>query len=175
MKNRLIERLSRDIKGLVLQELRLLRLKQTISPEILINEISRSIEDTKARIVRLTRNINFKQREGLLRQMLLDAIDEEIERAVKLRSKRCLRCIHVRFYDDSESSYEMLPSDNGLIEMIGCNHHSCSSEIKCERFIEISSSNLENYLNDLALLYELREWIEQIEEIWQKYFLIRFY
>lgn len=163
--------LRKDVKRLVLQEIRLSRSKQTFSQDIIINEISRSIEDTKAGIVRLTRSISFKQREKLLRQMLMDAIDEEIDRAVKFRSFRCLRCIHVRFYDNAESSYEILPSKNDLIKTIGCDHDSCSSELKCERFVEISSSNLENYLNDIVLLYEFREWINQIDELWQKYFL----
>ncbi len=171
MEKEFISELRRDIRRLVLQEIRLLRLRQIFSPDIIIDEISRSIEDTKAKIVRLTRYISFKKRERLLHQMLMDAIDEEIDKTIRFRSNRCLRCINVRFYDDSESSYEILPSANDLIKTIGCNYHSLSSELRCERFVEISSSNLESYLNDMSLLYEFREFIEQLEEIWQKYFL----
>jgi len=172
MDKALISALLKEIKILVIQEIRLLKLKKTFTPEILIDDLLRSIHDTKREIVRLSRGIPFKERKKLLQKMLKKAINEEIDQVIKFRTNRCIRCIHGRFYDYSEIAYERLPYDYHLIKGIGCDRERISSPMKCKRFVELSSFSLEDYLNDLIFYYEFREWIDQIEEIWQEYFLI---
>jgi len=77
------------IKRLINQEVRFLRLKQIFIPEILIDEISRSIEDTKDEVARLMRGLSFDEREALLHKMLKEAVDDEIEKAIAFRKNRC--------------------------------------------------------------------------------------
>ncbi len=162
--------LQYGVRSLVFQEVRLLRLKQACSPAIIVDEISRSIENTKQEIVRLVRTMSYKERTALLRKMIEQAVDEEIDRAIELRKNRCLRCIHGRFYDRSETPYSSLPLNENLAQSFGCDQLRPSLRKTCRRFVEVSTAHsLEEYLDEIALLYEFREWFDQIEEIWRDY------
>lgn len=159
------------IKALIHQELRSLRMGKEFAPEIVLEELSRSIMETKNEIVRLTRTLRYRERTTLLRKMMQQAVDEEIDRAIQFRQKRCLRCIHGRFYDHSEVAYFYLPSDEKLPRSFGCDQLRPALRKTCRRFVEASTAHsLEDYIAEIALLYEFRERVERIDEIWQEYF-----
>ena len=158
------------VKTLVFQEIRLLRMGQVLTPEIVLDGISRSIEEAKREVVRLTRTMSYKERTALLRKMIQKAVDEEIDRAIQLRKNRCLRCIHRRFYDRSETAYLSLPLDEKLTKAFGCDQLRPALRKACRRFVEVSTAHsLENYLNEMAFLYEFREMVDRMEEIWKNY------
>lgn len=166
------EVLELGIKTLIFQEIRLLRLERVITPEIIKNGISRSIEETKREIVLLTRTMSHKERASLLKKMIRQAADEEIDRAIELRKNRCLRCIHGRFYDRSGTAFENLPMTATLVQAIGCDQLRPNLRKTCKRFVEtVMAHSLEDYLDEMNFLYEFREWIDQIEEIWKDYFI----
>jgi hypothetical protein len=162
--------LRSGVKSLVLHEVRLQWMNQVSAPEIVRDEISRSLEETKREIVRLTRPLAYKERSPLLRRMFQQAVDEEIDRAIELRKNRCLRCTHGRFYDRSEAPYSNLPLNEDLAQAFGCDQLRPALRKTCRRYVETATAHpLEEYLDGIALLYEFREWIEQIEEIWKDY------
>lgn len=159
------------VKALLLQEVRLFRMEQVLTPEIIKSGISRSIEETKREIVRLTRTMSHKERASLLKKMIWKAVDEEIDRAIQLRKNRCFRCIHGRFYDRSETAYLSLPLNEKLTKSFGCDQLRPTLRKTCRRFVEISTAHsLEDYLNEMAFLYEFREMVDRMEEIWKDYF-----
>lgn len=164
--------LKLGIKTLVFQEVRLLRLGQVFTPEIVMDEISRSIEETKNEIVRLTKTLRYRERTALLRRMIRQVVDEEIDRAIQFRQKRCLRCIHGRFYDLLEVAYPCLPMDEKLPRSFGCDQMRPALRKTCRRFVEVSTAHsLGEYLDEITFLYEFREMIDQMEEVWKDYFL----
>lgn len=161
------------IKGLVFQEIRLFRLKQSFTPQIVLDGITRSIQETKRDIVRITRPLNHKDRNRILKKLMCEVVDEEIDRAIKLRSNRCLRCIHGRFYDHCENPYSILPSNDELAQAFGCDRVRPTRRRRCRRFVEISITNsFEDYLEEMNILYELREMINRVNEIFKEYFLV---
>ena len=159
------------IRALVLQEVRLLWMKQVSAPEIMKDEIYHSLTETKREIIRLTRSLDDKKRSSLLKKMIQQAVDEEIDRAIALRKNRCLRCIHGRFYDHSETPHLNLPLDEHLAQAYGCDQFQPALRKSCQRFKEIATAHpFEEYLDGIALLYELREGMDQVEELWREYF-----
>jgi len=171
MDKKLEEVIRLGIKTLVLQEVRYLRMERVFTPEIILDEVSRSIEETKREIVRLTRTMSHKERASLLKKMIRKAVEEEIDRAIQLRKNRCLRCIHGRFYDRSETPYSNLPLDEKLTKAFGCDELQPALRKTCIRFVEVSTAHsLEDYLNEMAFLYEFREMVDRMEEIWKDYF-----
>src|SRR4030067_1125821 len=108
-KKELREVLRLGIKTLILQEVRLLRLERTFTPHIILDEISRSIQDAKREIANLAQTIDRRERAVLLKRMIREAVDEEIDRAIRLRKKKCIRWIHGRFYDESATAHLNLP------------------------------------------------------------------
>ncbi|MBM4279038.1 MAG: hypothetical protein FJ130_14350 [Deltaproteobacteria bacterium] len=159
------------VKTLVFQEIRLLRMGEVFTPEIVLGGIFRSIEETKREIVRLTRTMSYKERISLLKKMIRQAVDEEVDRAIELRKNRCLRCIHGRFYDRSETPYSNLPLDEKLTKAFGCDQLRPALRKACRRFVETSTAHsLEEYLDGIAFLYEFREMADRMEEIWKDYF-----
>jgi hypothetical protein len=158
------------VKALLLQEIRLLRMERVLTPEIIKSGISQSIEEMKREVVRLTRTMSHKERASLLKKMIRQAADEEIDRAIQLRKNRCLRCIHGRFYDRSETAYSSLPLDEKLTKAFGCDELQPALRKTCIRFVEVSTAHsLEDYLNEMAFLYEFREMVDRMEEIWKDY------
>ncbi|MBS3905521.1 MAG: hypothetical protein KGZ49_00670 [Syntrophaceae bacterium] len=160
------------VKTLVFQEIRLLRMERVLTPEIVKSGISRSIEETKREIALLTRTMSHKERASLLKKMIRQAADEEIDRAIELRKNRCLRCIHGRFYDRSETAYSRLPLDEKLTKAFGCDQLRPALRKTCRRFVETSTARtLEDYLNEMAFLYEFREMVDRMEEVWRDYLM----
>jgi len=170
-KKELREALRLGIKTLILQEVRLLRLERAFIPHIIIDEMSRSIEETKRTIVKLTRAMDDRVRSALLKRMIRQAVDEEIDRAIELRKTRCVRCLYGRFYDDVGTAHVTLPLKTRA-KTIGCDKPQPTLRKSCRRFVETSQAvSLDDYLNEMTLLYEFRELINRIEEIWKEYFI----
>jgi hypothetical protein len=159
------------IKTLIIQEVRRLRLEQSFTPHVIIDEMSQSIRGTKREIVKLAKAIAQKERAVLLKKMIRQAVDEEIDRAIKLRKTRCIRCLHGRFYDEAGTAHVNLPVKTRA-KTIGCDKLQPTLRKNCRRFVETSRTvSLEGYLNEMTLLYEFRELINRIEEIWKDYFV----
>ena len=157
------------IKTLIIQEVRLLRLEHSFTPRIMIDEVSRSIQETKREIAKMTKVVGQKERAALLKKMFRQSVDEEIDRAIGLRKTRCIRCLHGRFYDEAGTAYVNLPAET-QVTTIGCDKLRPGLRKSCRRFVETSRAvSLEDYLNEMTLLYEFRELIDRIEEIWKDY------
>jgi hypothetical protein len=170
-KKELREALRLGIKTLILQEVRLLRLERAFTPRIIIDEMSRSIEETKRTIVKLTQAMDDKVRGALLKRMIRKAVDEEIDRAIELRKARCIRCLHGRFYDEAGTPYVNLPVKTRA-KTIGCDKLRPTLRKSCQRFVEMSmAASLDDYLNEITFLYEFRNVLNRIEEIWKEYFI----
>jgi hypothetical protein len=164
------EVLKLGIKTLVFQEVRHLRMEQAFTPEVVSGEVSRSIQETKKELVKLIRAMSDKERAPLLRRMVRQAVDAEIDRAIQLRRNRCVRCIHGRFYDECGAAYTCLPSAFVKVQAIGCDRLRPGIRKTCRRFVETASApSLEDYLDEVNLLYEFRNFIDQIDEIWKDY------
>jgi len=163
------EAIRLGIKTLIIQEVRLLRLEQAFTPHIVMDEMTRSIQETKKTIIKLTRAIKDKERTALLKRMIHQAVDEEIDRAIELRKTRCIRCLHGRFYDETGTAHVNLPFRTQA-KTIGCDKLRPNLKRSCKRFVERSmADSLDHYLNEMTLLYEFRELIDRIEEIWKDY------
>jgi hypothetical protein len=163
------EAIKLGIKTLIVQEVRLLRLGHGFTPHIMMDEMARSIQETKKEIVKLTRTMAQKERTALLKRMMREAVDEEIDRAVELRKTRCVRCLHGRFYDEAGTAHVGLPVKTRA-ETIGCDKLRPSLRKSCRRFVETSkAATLDQYLNEMTLLYEFRELTDRFEEIWKEY------
>jgi hypothetical protein len=157
------------IKTLIIQEVRLLRLERAFTPHIVMDEMARSIQETKKTIIKLVRAIKEKERTALLKRMIDQVVDEEIDRAIELRKTRCIRCLHGRFYDEIGTAHVNLPVRTQA-RTIGCDKLRPNLKKRCERFVEIAmADSLDHYLNEMTLLYEFRELIDRIEEIWKDY------
>jgi hypothetical protein len=158
------------IKALIFQEVRLLRLENSFTPNIIIDEMSQSIQDTKKEIAKLAKAIAQKERAVLLKKMIRQAVNEEIDRAIQLRKTRCIRCLHGRFYDEVGTAYLNLPIGVHRAQTIGCDKLRPSLRKSCKRFVEISTAfSIDQYLNGITLLYEFRELIDQVDEICEGY------
>jgi hypothetical protein len=163
------EALELGIKVLILQEVRLLRLERSFTPHIVIDEMSHSIQDTKKEITKLAKSFSQKERATLLKRMIRQAVDEEIDRGIELRKTKCIRCLHGRFYDEVGTAHVNLPVKTRA-KTIGCDKLRPSLRRSCRRFVERSLTNsLEDHLNEITLLYELRDVMSRIEEIWKDY------
>jgi hypothetical protein len=157
------------IKTLILQEVRLLRLEHSFTPHLIIDEVSQSIQDTKREIAKLAKTIAKREREVLLKRMIRQAVDKEIDQAIELRKTKCIRCLHGRFYDETGTAHVNLPVKTQA-KTIGCDKLRPNLRRSCKRFVEISmADSLDTYLNKMTLLYEYRELIDRIEEIWKDY------
>ena len=159
------------IKTLIIQEIRLLRLERTFTPSLIMDEVSRSIQESKKEVVKLAKAIAQKERAPLLRKMVRQTVDEEIDRAIELRKTRCVCCLHGRFYDEAGTAHANLPVKT-TAEAVGCDKLRPSLRKSCRRFVEMSTApSLDQYLNEMTFLYEFRDVIDRIEEIWKDYLL----
>ena len=157
------------IKTLVIQEVRLLRLEHSVTPHMITDQVSRSVQESKKEIVRLTKAMPQRERAALLKKMIRQAVDEEIDRAIELRKTRCVRCLHGRFYDEAGTAHATLPVET-TAEAVGCDKLRSSLRKSCRRFVEMSTApSLDQYLNEVTLWYEFRDVIGHIEEIWKDY------
>ena len=164
------EAIKLGIRTLIVQEVRLLRLEHSMTPPIMIDELSQSIQETKREIGKLAKAIAQKERGVLLKNMIRQAVDEEIDQAIQLRKNKCIRCLHGRFYDEEGTAYLNLPIGIHKAKTIGCDELRPNLRKSCRRFVEISTAvSSENYLIEMGLLYEFRELIDRIEEVWKDY------
>jgi hypothetical protein len=164
-----IEAVRLKIQALVSLEIRLLRTGQASPPGIVTDEISHSIVETQKEVAQLTRTMGRQEKAAFLRRMVRKVVDKEIDRAIRLRKNKCLRCIHARFYDRLGAAFETLPITAPFVQAIGCDQLRPSLRKTCKRFIEIvTAHSLEDYLNEMNFLYEFRERFEQIEEVWKE-------
>lgn len=172
LKKDLRKSLKFGMKTLILQEIRLLRLERSSTPNIIIDEMSRSIQGTKRELVKLAKGVGQKERTPLLKRMIRQAVDEEIDRAIELRKTKCIRCLHGRFYDEAGTAHVNLPIGTSVAQAFGCDKLRPGLRKSCRRFVEMSmGASLDDYLNQMTLLYEFRDVINRIEEIWRDYFL----
>ncbi len=167
---KLKEAIRLTIKILILQEVRVLQLEQTHSPSMVMDEIIRSIQEAKREIISLVRWMAPKERNALIKRVIRQSVDEEIDQAIKVRKNKCLRCMHVRYVDEGGTPHIDLPIRKGRAWMIGCEITPAPSKIQCKGFIESSvATSLEDYLMDMAFLYEIKEMFDRFEEIWKDY------
>jgi len=170
-KKELTEALRVGVKTLVLQEVRMLRLERGHTPHFVIEAMTDSIKETRKAIAQLTRGMEEKGRRLLLRRMVRQAVDEEIDHAVELRKARCLRCANMRFYDETGTAHVGLPAGKDVAWKvsritIGCDQVRPDLRKKCVRFEETARAALvDDYLNEVTLLYEVREVIIRLKEI----------
>ncbi len=164
------EAIKLGIRTLIIQEVRLLRLEHAFTPRMIIDEMSQAIQETKRGIVKLTKAMAQKERGTFLKRMIRQAVDEEIDRAIELRKTRCIRCLHGRFYDAAGTAHANLPVKTRA-EAIGCDKLRPNLRKRCRRFVEASRAvSLEGYLNEMTVLYEFRDVISGVEEVWNDYF-----
>ncbi len=171
-KKALREALKSAIETLINQEIRLLRLGQIDTSPFIVEEVSYSIMESKREVVKLTQSMARKEKMVLIKRRIRQAVDEEIDRAIRLRKNRCIRCVHGRFYDELGTPHMNLPIGIIRVQTIGCDKLQPSLRKRCRRFVEMTrATSLEDYLGEMALLYELREMFERFKEIWEDYLL----
>jgi hypothetical protein len=171
-KKELREALRLAIKTLIIQEGRVLQLERTYTPSFIIDEMARSIQEAKREIISLVRLMPSKERNALIKRLIRQSVDEEIDQGVQVRKNKCFRCIHVRYFDEEGSPYANLPIGIIQVQIMGCDEIRTASKDRCRRFAERArATSLEDYLSEMALLYELREMFKRFEEIWREYFL----
>ena len=145
----LMEAIKLGVKTLILQEVRLLRFEQGFTPNVVTDEMSRSIEETKRTVIKLTRTMDQKKRTTLLKRTIRQALNEEIDRAIQLRKTKCIRCLHGRFYDEEGTAYSSLPVGVHQAQTFGCDQLRPDLRERCKRFVEISvGSTLERHLHE---------------------------
>jgi len=164
------EALKFAIKGLILQEVRVLQLKQAHCPSFILDEMARSIQEAKREIMGQVRFTHAKEKDILIKRLIIQSVNEEIDRAIQMRKNRCLRCIHMRFYDEERTAHLGLPVRASRAQIIGCDQFRPASEARCRHFTETTRAiSLDDYLDEMALFYELREMFHRFEEIWKDY------
>jgi len=171
-KKELTEAIRVGVKTLVLQEVRMLRLERSSTPHFVIEAMADSAQETRKTIAKLTKGMEERAKILLLRRMVRQAVDEEIDHALELRKARCLRCTNMRFYDDTGTAHVRLPVGADLQRnlsalKVGCDQVRPDLRKKCVRFEEAARANLiDNFLNEVTLLYEVREILSRVNEIW---------
>ena len=159
--------LKSAIQNLITQEIRFLQLERNLTPSFVSESISSSVEEAKKEVMRTAQGMDQEERAELTKKMIGEVIDEEIEQAIQLRKTRCFRCVNIRFYDQKGAPHLNLPIGTRRVEVIGCEETDREDRERCQHFVETSMAiSLEDYLDDMALLYELREMINQFKEIW---------
>jgi hypothetical protein len=164
-KKELRQALKLAIKGLIIQEVRLLQLEKSRPPAFILDEMARSIQEAKSQVTALVRLMPPRERDVLVRRLVRQSVDEEIDQTIQVRKTRCFRCLHVRYFDEVGSSHVNLPSGMERAHVIGC--EITPAGIQCQDFVESSMAvSAEEYLNEMAFLYEVKEMFDQFEEIW---------
>jgi hypothetical protein len=159
--------LEPTIKVLILQEVRLLQMGLSIVPPVVVEEISRSIQEAKREISGMVGRISGEERNALIKKMLRHSLDEEIERAIELRQNRCLRCVHARYHDVQGAHHADLPTGGIQIHGIGCDVDGQTPGIHCTHYsLSAGGISLGSYLEQMTFLYKLREMFDEMDEIW---------
>ena len=157
------------IKVLILQEVRLLQLEQSLSPRFVVEELTRSIQEMKRQVTELVRLMAQEERNALIKKIIQQSLEEEIDRAADLRRNRCLRCVRVRYVSKGGTNHFSLPHGGELrAYKIGCVIEGQAPGIHCTHFSQSSGGvSLEGYLEQMTLLYELREMFDEMDAIWE--------
>ena len=164
-KNQLRETLKLVVKGLIIQEVRVLQLEQSSAPAFVMDEMMRSIQETKREIIALVGSMNPKERNILMKRLIRQSVDEEVNQGIQVRKTRCFRCLHVRYFDEAGSSHAHLPLGKGRARAVGCQR--TPSGVECQSFTESPTAiSVRDYLNEMALLYEVKEMFGEFDEIW---------
>lgn len=172
-KKELRELLKLAIKTLIFQEARVLQLEHAYTPSFVMDEMVRSIQEAKRQVIPLVRWMAPKERNVLIKKVIRQSVDEEIDRAIVARKNRCFRCIHLRYFDEEGAPQVNLPIKKGPARVIGCEITSISSKIQCKGFMESpTATSLEDYLMDMAFFYEVKEMFDRFEEIWDEYLTV---
>jgi len=162
--------LKSAIQNLITQEIRFLQLERNLTPSFVSESVSSSVEEAKKEVMRTAQGMDQEERAELTKKMIGEVIDEEIEQAIQLRKTRCFRCVNIRFYDEKGAPHLNLPIGTRRVEIIGCEETDREDRERCQHFVETSMAiSLEDYLGDMAILYELREMVNQFKEIWEDY------
>lgn len=160
--------LQREIKSLVLQELRLLRMDEGFLPDFLVSAIRESIREAQRTVEGLLSGMDEKEKRRLLRKMVRQAVDEEVDQVVELRRAKCLRCTHRRFYDEAGVAHLHLPPGGkvtGRVSrmVIGCDQVRPDLRRKCTRFVEERPlGSVDQLIDEIGLLYEVREALSRL-------------
>ena len=167
-KKELRQALKLAIKGLIIQEVRLLQLEKSRPPAFILDEMARSIQEAKSQVMALVRFMPPKERDALIKRFVRQSADEEIDQAIQVRKTRCFRCLHVRYFDEAGSSHVNLPFGMERAHVIGC--EITRAGIQCQNFIESSLAvSIGDYLDEMSLFYEIRQMFDQVEKIWGDY------
>ena len=176
MKNEFIDVLRLVIKALVIQEVRYLRTEQAYPSPFILGEMKRSIQETKDRVRALTRSMDPHERNVLIKRIIDQSVDEEVDEAIEARKNKCLRCIHIRYFDETGAAHVDLPY--GVGEKGGCDISAlqicCENPsipgTSCNEFAErLGALPLEEYLCEIRFYYEVREMLDRLDEIWDEY------
>lgn len=171
-KKEIRETLKSSIDTLVCQEIRLLQLSRVHAPSFVVEDVSFLIRESKREVMDLTDSLAAKERSTLLKKMIREAVEEEIERTIQHRGISCLRCSHMRYYDSELHPHDQLPMGANRAWVIGCDQLQPVSRIRCERFAEaLGALSVMDYVEEMALLYEVREMFKKMKEIWEEYLL----
>ena len=167
MENELIEALESAIRTLVIREVCLLRTEQTYPSPFVICELKRSIQEAKGRVVALVRLMDSYERNLLINKLIDEAMEEEIDEAIEARKNKCLRCIHIRYFDETGTAHIRLPLRTGRAQHIGCEKLPVPGT-QCKEFIEkLSAVPIEEYLGEMSFFYEVKEMFQRFDEIWE--------
>ncbi len=173
MKKELKEALTSVIKGLIIQEVRLIQLEQSSPPRFILDEMVRSIREAKRKIIDLVRFIPTRERNTLIKRLIRQSVDEEIDQAIRVRQKRCFRCIYVRYFDEGGTPHATFPIREERVRVIGCEMISSPSGKECRNFVESSLAvSLDDYLDEITILYGVKERFDRFNEIWEDYFTL---
>lgn len=176
MENKLGEYLRSAIRVLVIQEVRYLRTEQACPSPFILGEIRRCIQETKDRVRALTRSMDPRERDLLIKQIVDQSVEEEIDEAIEVRKNRCLRCIHLKYLDETGTAHLDLPCgvdregarDVSALEI--CCENPPTPGAMCEAFAEkLSVLPLEEYLAEIHFFYEVRDMLDRLDEIWDEY------
>lgn len=169
-KKELREALKLVVKNLVLQEVRVIQLGQSSTPPFVLDEMVRSIEEAKRQVMTLVRWLPPREREVLVKRLIRQSVDEEIDQAIRVRQKRCFRCVHVRYFDEEGAPHSRFPVGGERAQVVGCEMISSPSGKECRSFVESSlAASLNDYLDEMSNLYEVKEMFERFERIWEEY------
>jgi hypothetical protein len=169
-KKELRDALKLVIKGLIIQEVRRNQLEQFSPAPFVLDEMIRSIEETKRQVIALVRLMRPREREALIKRLIRQSVDEEIDQAIRVRQKRCFRCVHVRYFDEAGSPHSTFPIGEERARVIGCEMISLPSGVECRSFTESSLAiSIGDYLDEMSIFYEVKEMFDQFEKIWEDY------
>jgi len=167
------EALRSVIEHLVGQEIRLSQFSRVHTPSFILEELSGSIKESKKEVALLAESLTQKEKATLIKRMVREAVEEEIERTVQHRGNPCLRCGHLRYYDWELNPHENFPTGIMRARAIGCDRLQTVSRVRCERFIETPGTiSVLDYVDEMALLYEVREMFKKMREIWEEYLML---